>query len=381
MKILHTMLASFYIDGYSYQENLLPKYHKLQGHDVKIVASLFSFDENGKGIYLKKMPPYINEQGIPVTRLDYKPGKTGKRLRKYIGLREEIENFGPDIIFVHGVQFRDISIIKDYAKKHNVTIYVDNHADHNNSAQNFASKYILHKVIWGHWARTINPYVKKFYGVTPARVDFLVSEYKIPRKKVELLVMGADDELVKKAESNNARARIREKYGIKDDDFLVITGGKIDNNKRQVLLLMDAINNISDPKVKLLVFGSALPELQPEIDKRLSSKVQHIGWVQSDDTYDIFAAADATCFPGGHSVFWEQVAAQGIPMILKRWDGATHIDAGGNVIFLEEDSAKEIEEKILEIMKPETYERVSIAASKAKDGFLYGSIARRSIEQ
>ena len=44
MKILHLMLACFYIDKYSYQENYLPKYHKKQGHDVEIIASLFTFE-------------------------------------------------------------------------------------------------------------------------------------------------------------------------------------------------------------------------------------------------------------------------------------------------------------------------------------------------
>ena len=42
----------------------------------------------------------------------------------------------------------------------------------------------------------INPYVNKFYGVLPARVDFLINEYKLPKNKVELLVMGADDDCI-----------------------------------------------------------------------------------------------------------------------------------------------------------------------------------------
>ena len=71
MKILHLMLGCFYIDHYSYQENYLPKYHKMQGHDVEIVASLFTFDENGKGKWLPKADQYTNEYGIPVTRLAF----------------------------------------------------------------------------------------------------------------------------------------------------------------------------------------------------------------------------------------------------------------------------------------------------------------------
>ena len=61
MKILHLMLGCFYIDNYSYQENYLPKHHKLQGHDVEIVASLVTFDENGKATRLPHASKYTNE--------------------------------------------------------------------------------------------------------------------------------------------------------------------------------------------------------------------------------------------------------------------------------------------------------------------------------
>ena len=91
MKILHLMLACFYIDKYSYQENLLPKYHKKAGHDVEIVASLFTFDENGNGKWLEKTDRYTNEHGIPVTRLEFSKGKFSSRLRHYVGLMDELE--------------------------------------------------------------------------------------------------------------------------------------------------------------------------------------------------------------------------------------------------------------------------------------------------
>lgn len=39
MKILHLCLACFYIDGYTYQENILPRINREDGHDVRILAS------------------------------------------------------------------------------------------------------------------------------------------------------------------------------------------------------------------------------------------------------------------------------------------------------------------------------------------------------
>ena len=50
MKVLHICLSCLYIDRYSYQENLLPKYHKTLGYDVEILASLDIYDETGKKV-------------------------------------------------------------------------------------------------------------------------------------------------------------------------------------------------------------------------------------------------------------------------------------------------------------------------------------------
>lgn len=381
MKILHLMLACFYIDNYSYQENYLPKYHKLAGHDVEIVASLFTFDENGNGKWLPKADKYINEHGIPVTRLDFAKVPLSRRLRRYVCLKDELERISPDIIFIHGVQFADISVVVNYLKKQpNVTVYADNHSDFSNSAKSWISKNIQHKILWRHYAQKINPYVKRFYGVLPARVDFLADIYSLPREKIELLIMGTDDDAVKAAATPEVRKAIREKYNIADDDFLIMNGGKIDNFKKQTLLLMDAVNALNNPKVKLIVFGAVIPELKDEIEKRCSDCVQYIGWVKAADSYQYFASCDLACFPGRHSVFWEQVAGQGIPLLVKKWDGTTHVDRGGNTRFLEKDSTEEIAEALTEILSGDNYSKMLTAAQKVSAEFAYSNIARRSIE-
>ena len=48
MKVVHLCLGSFFPDNYSYQENMFPKFHKQLGYDVEVIASLVSFDKNGK---------------------------------------------------------------------------------------------------------------------------------------------------------------------------------------------------------------------------------------------------------------------------------------------------------------------------------------------
>ena len=385
MKVVHLCLGCFFPDNYSYQENMLPKFHKQLGYDVEVIASLVTFDKDGKGTYYPEARVYQNEYDIKVTRLDYKnPLKVYRKLKRYIGTYEALEKAKPDILFIHGCQFLDMDIVVKYLKKHRgVRVYVDNHADFSNSGTNFLSKNILHKGFWKHSAQIINPYTTKYYGVLPARVDWLVNMYGLPREKCELLVMGADDDKVQEAYEGGWREKIREQFEIGADDFLIMTGGKIDAWKTQTLLLMEAAKRIDDPKVKLIVFGSVTPELKDNVNALADGKkVQYIGWVKSEDSYHYWAACDLAVFPGRHSVFWEQVAGMGIPMVCKYWDGTTHVDAGGNVVFLKEDSVDEIESVLRNITAADKndFQRMkSVAQSDAKEVFSYSRIAERAI--
>lgn len=200
MKILHLCLSSFYIDNFSYQENMLPKYHVLMGHDVSVIASLVSFDSNGKPCLLESESIKITPDGYKVIRLDYKRlfYKFFKFIRIYNNTYKTIANESPDLIFIHDFSFMDIFSVMRYVKKRkNIKVYVDCHTDFINSAQSWVSKYIFHYFIWMLVGKYINPYVEKFYGVTPLRCDFLRDVYRIDNQKVELLVMGVDDNLIK----------------------------------------------------------------------------------------------------------------------------------------------------------------------------------------
>ena len=54
MKILHLCLSAFYIEGMSYQENLLPLFHQKMGHEVRIISSLQTFSSDGEYTYEEK---------------------------------------------------------------------------------------------------------------------------------------------------------------------------------------------------------------------------------------------------------------------------------------------------------------------------------------
>lgn len=153
---------------------------------------------------------YYNEYGIKTIRINTKyKTNINSKFKRYKNFYETLCKEKPDIIFVHGVQFLDIKYVVKYVRKNpKVKVYVDNHADFSNSATTWLSKNILHKIIWRKCAKLIEPYTIKFYGVLPARVDFLKDMYKIPEEKIELLLMGADDEKVIEAKKPEVRKKL-----------------------------------------------------------------------------------------------------------------------------------------------------------------------------
>ncbi len=384
MKILHICTSGEYTDGFSYQDNLIAKYMKKDGLDVYVIASPCAYDEDGNTVFLPAPQRYVNECGVKVTRLPFrKPFKVRRKLRSMKGFYEELEKISPDVVFFHNPQTSDTAVLMKYLKKNpQVELYADSHIDFSNSATNWLSKHILHDIIWRHYVLKLKDRAIRFYGVLPARVEFLQNVYHVPAEKTELLVMGGDDELVTAAENSGARKKIREKYGIAPDDFLVMTGGKIDAFKTETLLLMQAVAEIKNEKLKLIVFGSVAPELKKRVNDLCDGKkIQYIGWVHAKDSYEYFAAADLVVFPGRHSVFWEQVTAQGVPMLCKKWHGTTHVDLDGNVKFLTRDSAEEIKEEIERLLAdPELYKEMkTVAEEKGKKVFSYADISRRAI--
>ena len=384
MKVVHVQSGGFY-DGWTYQENLLTKWQHKNGHDVTVITTRWSVNTEGKVILVNKDKyDYVNNDGVRIIRLPLTG--TDRDSFSYDDLYRTIDSCEPEVLFIHGVTHNTAAITHYLSLHRNVTAYADSHSDFSNSGRKYSLKFQIKRITgWSsRKSRQLIPFVKKFYGVLPARVDYLQYVYGIPANKCELLVMGADDDLVDEARTPAVSKNIREKYSIAPNDFLVITGGKIDLAKTQVLMLMQAVSNLNNEHVKLLVFGPVVDELQERFNALVDGKtVQYVGYVDGRETYKYFAASNLAVFPGRHSVFWEQVAGLGIPMLCKKWDGTTHVDLGGNVRFLRHDSIKEIQSAIANLVRnPKEYEFMkSVALSEGMKVFSYRNIAKQSLEE
>jgi len=383
MKIVHICLAAVYIEGFGYQENILPQCHRAMGFEVTVLTSDTVFDRN----YTQKTredKDYINQYGIHVITLS-RSKRYGyySKFRDYANLYNELQKEKPSIIFVHGGQFVALKDVIDYCKSNShVRLYIDQHGDYYNMRLDRWQDRFVQYWIYGFWMRKAIPYVDKFWGVTPWRCQYLNEVYGIPKEKIGLLVMGGDDTCIHYDEKKQIRTHIRKILSLKESDFVLITGGKIDRNKN-IHVLMRAVAELNRNNLKLIVFGQPDKEMQSLI-KELSKDMHiiNIGWLDSTKVYDYFLASDLVVFPGTHSVLWEQACACGIPGIFKDWVGMRHVDVGGNAIFINGDDKNEIKNVVSKILdSPKMYKTMrEVAEKKAIPYFSYKEISKRAIE-
>ena len=274
-----------------------------------------------------------------------------------------------------------IDFVKEYVE--------DNHSDYYNGI-NIKIKRNIIKQFYYYFLQFIYifinkisiKHVSKVYGTTPWRVDYASDFFHIPKEKLDILIMGADDEKINFENKNQIRSNIRNKYNISETDFLIISGGKIDLSKN-IHLLIKAVNELNDIQIKLLIFGSLCDDVKEQINELVinNKSIRYIGWIPGDKAYDYFLASDIAIFPGTHSVLWEQACACKIPVVFKRWEGMMHVDVGGNAKFINNVSIENIKRIILELKFTEDYELMrSVSLSKKTDVFLYSNIAKKSIE-
>lgn len=312
------MLANFYIDGYNYQENLLPKMNKLDGNEVKIIASTVTYINN-KTLGFLEPKKYINEDGIEVIRVPYVkylPRFLNTKIRIYKNLKENIEEFEPDIIFFHGLGGYALISVAKYIKIHpNVRLYADCHGDPSNTATTWLSKNILHKCINRSIVKCSLPFIEKILCISYEAMVLAKKLYDLPDDSLELFPLGGI--IPEENERKRIRRKIRNEFDLGDENILIIHTGKLDKKKRTIDLLK-AFIECDEKKLRLFIVGSLLDDIANDVrylvnkDKRIS----FLGWKNGDELLNLLCASDLYIQPGGQSATMQNAACCGNALAL-----------------------------------------------------------------
>ncbi len=379
MKIVH--ICQYYNEGWGYQENLLPKYQKKLGHDVIVVTSdrrpFYANDKNprivGTGTF------YDND--IRIERIPIK-WEFKNRFVVFKDLMDVLKRENPDYIFHHGLTTPSLIITAKYKREHpNIFLAADNHADYFNNGKLWVWRFIYYKIYWKHRLTGNVNDVDVVFSTTPNRAIFAEQELNILPSKHKLLYLGADTD--NNHFDSNWRKQIRNHYDLKESDFVIITAGKIDKDKKVDEIIL-SLKEIDESNLKLIIVGSIEKDYEKELDRLIGNdkRVVKVGWVESNELFKYFSASDVAIFPGGHSTLWEQAISCELPVIFRYWEGVDYLLLNENGFFLFSHNQKELTQYLRTLLhNRELREKMKTGAKKERDGILsYDEIAKQSLK-
>lgn len=324
IKILHICLSGQYIDGWGYQENLLPHYLSKQGTENIVITSANHFPSYLPARKIEEIKAkgvdYLFD-GVRIIRIPTK--NPTESLAFAPSLYSVICDVAPDVIFHHGVVFSTLEIVRRYIKKHSATLFIDNHADELNMSHNAIWRFVYHKIANRLACQRILPFVKTFYGVSPGRCNFLKKYYSIPSNKVSLLPIGADDELANQIPSKD---ELRKKYGFNVNDKIVVSGGKMGKDKGTDVL----ISVVEKIPCRLVLFGSfSDDETKSKAEKSHNTMV--FGWCDRVRTLELLRLADVACWPVHHTTLIEDAVSVETPLLVRKTENTSHLVDGNGM--------------------------------------------------
>ncbi len=158
----------------------------------------------------------------------------------------------------------------------------------------------------------------------------------------------------------NEKRKLREKYGIKENEKILLFTGRITPEKG-VKELVESLKNVKNKNYKLLILGSALNELETKtkyqeqienIVKTISNKVIFTGFIKYEEINKFYSIADIAVLPS----IWDDPApltiieslVSGLPIITTNSGGIPEYATNGAAIIIErnENLVRELSENI-----------------------------------
>jgi len=382
MKILH--LHSYYHNGWGFQENLLPRYHKIMGHDVSVITSTHTRYPL-QDARTRVPPGEYSDRGVRIIRL---PAWLNfcKRFVWMRGLYATLIAEGPDYIMSHeGITSIQSITAARYKKKVKPCLFlsIDNHADWANSGRNWLWLQLYYRLFWRLMIRRISPLVDRFYGITQDAVRFSSKVVGIPEDKLSLLPLGAELPCYIKKERKEIKMTIRKELGVAHTDILIVHAGKIIPRRRTEVLLK-AIGCLCNPQLVVAIAGPVEPAYHLKLRRMISrnSRVHFLGWQPYNKLIQLFIASDIAVFPGARSTLWQSAIATGLPVILRDSDESGFLTSKANGHILYSEDHRELEQYIrLLVAYPAVLKDQRNGANQmAKEFLSYNIIARRTLE-
>jgi glycosyltransferase involved in cell wall biosynthesis len=236
---------------------------------------------------------------------------------------EELDSFNPDAIITYGHFQKVQRRAHQWAKINNVPIvYI---TDSENRQRRKWYKRLAKFFLLRQYYNKVN----YFFTVGDANEAYF-KLYGVPEKKFIRMHYPIDVDVYADAYQNKAalRNKIREQYGIPENDFAIAVVGKLvtwKNQEHLIDLLIDLESKGHKAHAFILGSGKTLDSLKQKAEQLKVNKVHFTGFVDPLELPSYYAAIDAYVHPASiepHSLAISEAIYMGCPVILSNTCGS-----------------------------------------------------------
>lgn len=355
MKSNILFVVDYYQPKIGYGSYWIPKSLIKLGHEVTIFTSNYYYpfpnynETAGKILGPRRLDPSVEK--IDKITIIRRPMVTELFTRAiFNGQVKVLKDKKPDIVIVdktasyQTIVFCLLKSIYNYK-----LVSIDAHLPSGFKAEgNQFAKELFYKFFRLFFSNLVNKKVNKFIAVQE-KTKVIMKKYYGITKKIDDIPLGTDLELYKF--NNKWREKIRTKYKIKKNDFVVIYTGKIIKEKG-VHLLFEAVNKIfkQNDKLKLLLLGSADKEYEvvckSKLDKKYWNNVVWVGFTEAKELYKYYSASDLGVWPLQESMAMNDAASCSLPFIANHTIGARLRLSNNNALLYKKGNSSDLADKI-----------------------------------
>lgn len=352
MKIL--IVIDYYQPQLGYSDSFLASNFKKLGHEVKVLTSNFYFPfpdyDNTVKKVLGNRELLAGEEmydGIKIFR--QKMIKEIFTRAVFSGHKAVLNVFHPDLILVNKAAsynaIRMCQLKKDFGYK---LFCYDSHLPSELERDNIFLKKIVYSIFRLFFAELINSKTDKFIAVQEKTEDVMRDYYGV-KKNIHVIPLGTDTERFKF--NNNERLKIRKKYGIKNNDFVIIYTGKLIESKG-VEILFQAFNNLCKDKsnIRLMIVGQGSSEYTTNCVSKLEEKCRDkIVWIEfqrPENLYKYYSASEVGVWPLQESTSMNDAASNSLPFIANDTLGDKTRISNKNALLYKKGDHQELAKKI-----------------------------------
>lgn len=346
MRIVHIGLFSHFTPGMSYQDNLLSEQNALDGHEVIYVSDCYRY-EQGKLIKTREEDKVFPNR-VRLVRFMHRTvlhEQISRRIMWVKPLHKFLEDNSPDVIFYHSCSGWELLTVARYKRKHPKTrLYLDSHADRHNSASNWISLHLQHRLFYGVILRRVLPYVNKVFYLSVECGEFLRDVYGMPEFMMEYYPLGGY--IINPIERLKIGNEMRCENNVLNSDTVFVHTGKLSHSKKTAELIR-SFSRVRDERLHLWILGRIMPDIDKEVESLIANdaRIHYFGWVEFPAMIRYLCAADLYCQPGSQSATMQNAICCGCPVMLFPYKShEPYLKDNGFFVKSEEDMVNVFEE-------------------------------------